>query len=105
MGLLDWLKPRGNDVDVLAAKSIKDLLALLIERAKIFGLPTADLNHASGFLLAKEYGLCLNTVVTQLYEYEIRIDDRYFTLIVTVAEKMNMKEESYQYIKELISKD
>jgi hypothetical protein len=105
MGLFDWIKPQKNEADVLETRSIKDLLALLLERAKAFGLPTTDLNNAHDFLLNREYGLCLDTVTTQLYEHEITIDDNYYKLIVTIAKKMDMEEGSYQYLEELISKD
>ena len=74
----------------------------LIEAAKELGLGEFDINNSKQLLENKEYGLAFDTVITQLYEYEIEIDSEFYALIVKVAQTMEMSEDLYSFMMELI---
>ncbi|MEQ9266811.1 MAG: MafI family immunity protein [Balneolaceae bacterium] len=74
----------------------------LIEAAKELGLEDFDINNSKELLENREYGLAFHTIITQLYEYEIEIDGEFYALIVKVAQKMEISEEEYSFMMELI---
>ena len=82
--------------------SIINLLNALLKAAELFGLSKYDLNNAYDFLNHKEYGLSFDTIITQLYEYGVEIDDDFYRLISRIAKEMNLPEENYIFTKELI---
>ncbi|WP_408022230.1 MafI family immunity protein [Sphingobacterium sp.] len=73
----------------------------LIEIARILGLNNRDLKNAEDFLTHNEFGLCFDTIVTQVYEYDIEIDSELYESISKIGERMNLKLESYSFMKEL----
>jgi hypothetical protein len=83
-------------------KILIDTLLKLIEIARVLGLDEYDLKNARDFLTHNEFGLCFDTIITQMYEYEIEIDNDFYELIAKVAERMNVKQENYSFMKELI---
>jgi hypothetical protein len=83
-------------------ESIIKILTALIDSAKIIGLPEEDINNAKEFLEHREYGLCFDTIIGQLYEYDIEINEELYEAISMIAYKMNFPFESYSFAKELI---
>lgn len=83
-------------------KPIENILKSFIESAKPIGLDEQDLNNAKEFLEHHEYGLCFDTIITQLYEYDIEIDEEFYEVITQIANKMNLPSESYSFTKELV---
>lgn len=81
---------------------MKKKLAALIKEAKILGLPQRDLDSANDFLINHEYGLCYETVVTQLYEYDTAIDNKLYSLISKIAKDLGLSEDDYLFMKELV---
>lgn len=81
---------------------LKNTLTKLIEISKAIGLNDVDLNNAREYLTHNEYGLCFDTLITQLYEYDIEINSTFYELIVQIGEMLNLDENSYSFIKELI---
>lgn len=81
---------------------MKKKLAALIEEAKILGLPQRDLDNANDFLINREYGLCYDTVITQLYEYDIEIDNKIYSLISKIAKDLSLSENDYLFMKDLV---
>lgn len=77
------------------------MVSALIEAAKELGLGDVDINNSTEFLENREYGLAFDTAITQLYEYEIEIDDEFYELIVKLAHKMKISEDGYLFMKEL----
>jgi len=59
---------------MFASQNLKHSLSRVIEHARVFGLSDTDLRNAETFLEHDEFGLCFETVVTQLYEYDVEID-------------------------------
>ena len=78
------------------------LLRKVIESSKLYGLPIAIITEAEEFLTYNEQVLCLEHILTQLYENDIKIDSAFYELVQTIAQKMSIAEGDYSYIKELI---
>jgi hypothetical protein len=57
---------------------------------------------AQEFVEYHEYGLGLDTITTQMYEYNIEIDQAFYETIREIADKMKLPPESYSHMKELI---
>lgn len=77
-------------------------LRLFIERAREFGLPGRDVENAEMFLEHHEYGLCFETLVEQLYEYDIPIDRELVTLAASLGSAMKYESESWVCLEELV---
>lgn len=82
--------------------SINNLLTNLINQAQNFGLSVADIRNAREFLLNHEYGLCFDTIITQIYEYDISITYEYYDLISNIGQKLKIDSKEYEFVKELI---
>ena len=74
----------------------------LINAAKLLGLREADVKNAIKLVDHREYGLAFDVVVTQLYEYEIGIDPEFYNLVMKLANMMNIPEDEYSFMKELM---
>lgn len=85
-------------------KKIADALLRLIAEARILGLDDRDLNIAEDFLVHHEFGLCFDTLITQMYEYDIEIDNEFYELMSEIAERLELERESYSFMKQLITK-
>lgn len=83
-------------------KSLKYLLKVLLNCASALGLKDKDVNNARDLLDHEEFELCLDMVITQMYEYDIEINADFYKLIDEIGFKMNIPEEKYSFMKELI---
>jgi hypothetical protein len=83
-------------------KKIKELLQVLIDGSVVKGLSSSDLNGAKEYLQYNEFGLCFDTIVTQMYEYNIEIDEEFYIQIEKVASTMKIPVSGYSFMKELI---
>lgn len=83
--------------------AITQLTFKLIESAEILGLREGDLNTARALSDHGEYGLALDTIVTQLYEWDLEIDQQFFDLVQNMAKRMGISEEEYSFMKTQIS--
>ena len=83
-------------------KKIKKLLQTLIDQSETKGLSSSDVNAAKEYLQHHEFGLSLDTIVTQMYEYNVQIDQEFYLQIEQIANMMNIPESEYSYIKKLI---
>ncbi|TWR29959.1 hypothetical protein FPZ43_08910 [Mucilaginibacter pallidiroseus] len=81
---------------------VKAHLNSIIDRAASYGLTSVDVDYATDFLAAHEFLLCLDHIVTQLFEYNISVDDQFFIDIEHVAHIVGMPEDDYSHIKSLI---
>jgi hypothetical protein len=84
------------------ARKTRKHLQLLIDKAVALGLPDVDIVHASEFLKYGEYGLCLDHVATQLYEYGIAIDDECYRTAIELSDLMLIPQTEYSYLAELL---
>ncbi|WP_431610888.1 MafI family immunity protein [Chryseobacterium sp. 'Rf worker isolate 10'] len=81
---------------------LNDTLNRLIEISKVLGLNDIDLNSAREYVVHNEYGLSFDTLITQLYEYDIEINIEFYELLVQIGKMLNLDENSYSFMKELI---
>lgn len=82
--------------------TINQLLTDLIKYAKPLGLNSSDITNAQELLEHREYGLCLDTLITKLYEFDIEINEKYYTMINKAAELMHLPLEDYLFMRKLI---
>lgn len=82
--------------------NLEKLIATLIDAAKELGLGEVDLNASKELLDNREYGLAFDTIITQLYEYEIGFNSEFYTLVEEIANEMNMSETEYSFLRELV---
>jgi hypothetical protein len=83
-------------------ETLTNALSRIIEIAKVLGLNEDDLKSAKDFLDHNEFGLCFDTIVTQVYEFDIEIDIAFYEAISKIGNKMNLPIESYSFMIELI---
>jgi len=83
-------------------KKIEKQLNSLIVVARVIGLKEVDILASQEFLGYGEYGLCFDYLITQLYEYELAIDENAYNLIEKIAVGMKLDSDSYVFMKELI---
>ena len=77
-------------------------LTTLIECTKLLRLNEQDIKNANEFLKYNEFGLCFDTLVTQIYENDIEITDYVYTLICKIGNELQLPFDSYSYTKELV---
>lgn len=82
--------------------AIANILGLFIESSKILGLNDVDVKTAEELLAHREYGLCFDTTITQIYECNIEIDDSFYSVIIKIANKMSLPSKSFSFMKELV---
>lgn len=80
----------------------KKLTLAIIDAAKELGLAEDDIKNAKNLFENMEYGLAFDTILTQLYEYEFEIDNEFYELIKICAMKMNLAQEDYAFMHELV---
>lgn len=85
--------------------NMKKNLKELIECSSILGLDKKDCQNALEYLEYNEYGLSFDTIITQLFEYDIEISIEFYSLIEKIANLMELPEESYNFMKGLIRQE
>ena len=83
---------------------MKQILETIINKAALLGLPSVDINNAQDFLKHHEFGLCLEIIIGQAYEHNIKIDKEFYLLVMDATQKMNIPAEKIDFIKELLRK-
>jgi hypothetical protein len=77
-------------------------LIKLINGSKFLGLPEKDIIVCKEFVKNREYGLAFDHLVTQLYEFDIEINKVYYKEIKAYAELINLNENDYNFVQELL---
>jgi hypothetical protein len=77
-------------------------IKLLINKSRELGLSEKDINNSQELFENREYGLSFDLIVTQIYEYDLSIDEDFYLLVEQIAEDMEIPEEQYVFLKELI---
>jgi hypothetical protein len=80
------------------------IIVQLVAKAQMFGLNKSDLDNIIDLYEHYEFGLSLDTLVTQLNEHNIEIDQETYDLIRDASIKMDLPEKSYSFMKELIKR-
>jgi hypothetical protein len=84
--------------------ALNQMLVSFLAKAKSHGLHDRDYKIAKEYLAHLEYGLCFEMIVTQLYEFDIKIDQETMYLINAIGEMMQMPTKSYLFANELVQK-
>ena len=74
----------------------------IINQAENAGLSKRDLNIAKEYIDHFEFGLSLEYITVQLFEFNIQINQEFYDAIVLTGELMEIKEGEYSYLKSLI---
>lgn len=80
-------------------RSIDKALKELIAKAAVLGV---HVHTAREFLEHREFGLCLDTIATQLYECEIAIDIETYDLVCKIAALMKEPAGKYSHLTVLL---
>ena len=75
-----------------------------LESAENLGLRNEDAINAKELIQNGDYKLGFEIIVEQLYEYDIEITDKFYILTKSVAEKVNIHENEFSFLKDLIRK-
>ncbi len=86
-------------------KNLKHVFNDLIDAAKLFGLCEIEIKKAQDFLEYNEFELAFDILITQMYEYDIEINDDFYTTIHLIAGMLKLSENDYIFMKELIRND
>jgi hypothetical protein len=76
-----------------------------IHLAQDFGLPQIDVRNAEEMMEANECGEAFDTVVAQMYEYDIPATDEFLRLAKEIMADMQIDEKEYWYLADLPKKD
>ncbi|MGN7888391.1 hypothetical protein [Dyadobacter sp. 22481] len=83
-------------------KRLSQSILVLIAAAEKLGLNEEDVKIATEIATYYEFGLAFDQIVTQMFEYEIEIDNNFYLLLTTNAQMMNLEEDEYVCMKDLI---
>lgn len=83
-------------------KRKKENLNRLLEIAIESGLREEDSKAVIEFINSKEYGLALDTMVCQLYEYDNEISQSFFDEIQETAKSLGFSKDQYSYLEKNI---
>ena len=83
-------------------KALRIDLEYLIKRAEALGLDESDLRTSVEFLEHREFGLCFDTIITQMYERSIVIDPAFYELVSRIGNQMDVDEDHYTFLVNLI---
>ncbi|RYU87939.1 MafI family immunity protein [Mucilaginibacter terrigena] len=86
-------------------KSLSSLLKEIIIQAEQVGLPQKDLQIATEYIEYNEFGVALEHVIDQLFEFDIKINQVMYDSIALSAQAMKMDENTYSFLKSLIGSD
>lgn len=75
------------------------MLKLLIAIAQESGMSETDLKNAKEFLEYNEWGLCFDTLITQLYEYDLPINVNTYSYITFLAQRLKLQPGCYEFVK------
>jgi len=76
---------------------LKENILILIERSKILGLDKKFIIDALEYYQCNEFQLSFDTIVENLYEYNIHIDKITLDLINNLIDLMKLSKEDYKF--------
>lgn len=90
--------------DSIFTRSLENAIISLIDRAEAFGIPEQDIRNANEMLAATEYEVAWDTIVRQIYEYKIPIDEAFYAQVKIIAKALRITSKDYGFLRELIAK-
>lgn len=79
-------------------KRLKDL----VERASSIGLRAEDRNAMDDFIANHEFGLALDTLVTQLHEYDVEVPLDFYEEVEKLCILYGLQETDYTYLYQVV---
>jgi hypothetical protein len=79
-----------------------ELLSILAECSGV--LSERDIDNVRVLLSVGEYGVSFETLCTQLYEYEVRINPSLYERLASVGALLRLNSNTWEILKELILK-
>lgn len=73
-----------------------------IERARFFGLSENDVENALSYIEYYEFEISFDIVAQQSYEYELKVDEEFYSLAMDICETLKIDKDKYKFLKELI---
>lgn len=73
-----------------------------IEQAYELGLPVKDIENSLTDLEYNEPELSFDTIAEQMYENRIKIDQKFYDLILEICKILKIDSQKYSYLKELL---
>ncbi|WP_353723041.1 MafI family immunity protein [Dyadobacter sp. 676] len=86
----------------MIGKSLNKKVYNLISKCESLGLTEKDCTEARSLLECNEVGLAFDTILTQMYEYDILIDSELYRQIEAIAYGMSLNSEGYEFMSKLI---
>lgn len=83
----------------------KKQIERILKEAESFGLNNADVKEICLLINNNEYGLALDHIATQLYEYDIEITQSFFEEFLEYAKTLRIEIEEYLYLSECVRVD
>lgn len=74
----------------------------LISTCGSLGLPEKDCSNAREYLEYNERGLAFDTILTQMFEYDIHIDEALYRQIELIGKKLSLDAVEYEFMAKLI---
>ncbi|AFM05978.1 hypothetical protein Fleli_3663 [Bernardetia litoralis DSM 6794] len=81
----------------------KNLINSIINQAANLGLSNQNIIEVKEFVEYNESGIALELIITQIYEYEIKINKSFYEDVERLAKKFKMEEDNYSFLIELIT--
>ena len=82
-----------------------DKFRVFLDRATELGLRDEDRANAIVMLEHNEAGEAFDTIVAQLYEYDIEIDSDFLRFAHEIGDEMKIDRRDYEYLEKLVKKD
>lgn len=83
-------------------KGFTKRLNALLQKLELYGLREEDIQNAKELIAHSEYGVALELVVDQLYEYNVEIDKTIIKEIFQLGNEMELNVASWKFLEELI---
>ena len=83
---------------------LRTLLTELIGLARLACLPESDVKNALEALDHNESGLALDTILVQLFEYDVSIDDGFVAKARKACQAMNIEWDEYEFVETLVKR-
>lgn len=76
----------------------------LITKAQKLGLPNTDIENALIDIEYNESELAFDLIVTQMYEHEIKIDNEFYDLAMSICDTLKLERQKFSFLNELKEK-
>ena len=85
-------------------KELRNKIKNLIDKAETLETEKEDIEFARELFEHNEHGVSFETLITQMYERNVKISSDFYTLVCDIAAKMNLPEKDYIFMQDLIEK-